>query len=83
MLGTLGWIAFLRACALADASALMPFEFARLPFIAVLAYLLFGEQPDEWVWLGAAVIFGSTLYIAHREAAVARRAARGINEDST
>ncbi|MSP47912.1 MAG: DMT family transporter [Alphaproteobacteria bacterium] len=76
ILGTLGWIAFLRACALADASALMPYEFARLPFIAVFAYLLFGETPDEWVWLGAAVIFGSTLYIAHREAAVAREAAR-------
>jgi drug/metabolite transporter (DMT)-like permease len=80
VLGTLGWIAFLRACKLADASALMPFEFARLPFIAIIAYLLFGEVPDEWVWFGAAVIFASTLYIAHREAVVARKAARLLRE---
>ncbi len=49
-------------------------EFAGLAFIAVLAYALFGEVPDRWVWLGAAVIFGSILYIAHRENAAARRA---------
>ena len=44
--------------------------------VAVLAFLLFGEVPDKWVWLGAAVIFSSTLYIAHREAAASRRAKR-------
>lgn len=75
ILGTLGWITFLRACALTDASALMPFEFLRLPVVAVFAFLLFGETPDEWVWLGAALIFSSTLYIAHRESVVAREAA--------
>ena len=74
VLSTLGWLCFTRAFALADASALLPLEFARLPFIAVLAYALFGEVPDRWVWLGAAVIFGSTLYIAHRENAAARKA---------
>lgn len=75
VLGTLGWITFLRACKLTDASALMPFEFLRLPVVAVFAFLIFGEVPDRWVWIGAAVIFASTLYIAHREAAVARQAA--------
>ena len=62
---------------LVDASAIMPLEFAKLPIIAVLAYLMFGEVPDKWVWLGAAVIFGSNFYIAHREAAIARRPAAG------
>jgi drug/metabolite transporter (DMT)-like permease len=50
----------------------MPFEFLRLPVVAVLAFAIFGEVPDRWVWAGAAVIFASTLYIAHREAVVAR-----------
>jgi len=75
ILGTLGWITFLRACALTDASALMPYEFLRLPVVAIFAYALFNEVPDQWVWLGAAIIFTSTLYIAHREAVVAREAA--------
>ncbi|MBL8689519.1 MAG: DMT family transporter [Rhodospirillaceae bacterium] len=73
VLGTFGMVAYTRAFAIAEASAILPFEFSRLPFIAIVAFLVFGERPDQWVWLGAAVIFGSTLYIAHREAAAARR----------
>ncbi len=72
-LSTAGWLCGTRAFALADASAILPLEFTRLPFVAVLAYLVFGEVPDKWVWIGAAVIFGSTLYIAHREHAAHRR----------
>jgi drug/metabolite transporter (DMT)-like permease len=74
ILGTLGWLCFTRAFALAEASAITPYEFARLPITAVLAYLLFGEIPDEWTWAGGVAIFAATVYIAHREAAVARRA---------
>jgi len=73
LIGTFGWLCFLRACRLMDASAIQPIEFVKLPSVAFFAYLMFGEVPDRWVWLGAAVIFGSTLYIAHREAVVARR----------
>ena len=72
-LSTMGWICFTRAFALADASAILPLEFTRLPFVAVLAYLVFAEVPDLWVWIGAAVIFGSSLSIAHRESAALRR----------
>ena len=71
---TAGWLCFTCAFALADASAILPLEFTRLPFVAILAYIVFGEVPDQWVWLGAAVIFGSTLYIAHREHVAHRRA---------
>jgi len=72
-LSTLGWLCFTRAFALADASAILPLEFTRMPFIAILAYMFLGEVPDKWVWIGAAVIFGSTLYIAQREHAAHRR----------
>ena len=74
VIGTLTWLAFLRACMLVDASAIMPIEFAKLPFVALFAYLMFGETPDQWAWLGAAVIFAANLYIAHREAVAHRRA---------
>jgi drug/metabolite transporter (DMT)-like permease len=81
LIGTLGWLAFLRACKLVDASAIQPIEFMKLPSVAVFAYLMFGETPDRWVWLGAAVIFGSNLYIAHREAVVARQRARAASTE--
>lgn len=65
-------IAFTRAFARADASAIMPFDYARLPFVAAVGFVLFGEMPDVWTWVGAAVIAGAAIYIAQREARVAR-----------
>jgi drug/metabolite transporter (DMT)-like permease len=65
-------ISFTRGFARADASAIMPFDYARLPFVAVLGYFLFGEVPDAWTWVGAAVIAAAAIYIAQREARVAR-----------
>jgi drug/metabolite transporter (DMT)-like permease len=66
-----------RAYAIADASALTPYDFTRLPFTALIAYLLFGESPDRWTWIGGAIIFIATVYIAHREAVVAARRRQG------
>jgi len=37
-----------RALAVADASAIAPFEFLRLPYAAFLGFAIFGEQPDAW-----------------------------------
>jgi len=61
---------FMVAVALrkADASMIAAFDFLRLPFTALFGFLLFAEVPDEFVWLGAAVIFASTYFIARREA---------------
>ncbi len=78
LLGTAGWLCFTRAFALADASAILPLEFARLPCIALLAYAFFGEVPDSWVWLGAFIIFASTLYVANREHRAHHAVADGV-----
>ncbi len=61
-----------RSYTKADASAVMPFDYTRLPFVAALGFLLFGEVPDLWTWAGGAVIAAAAIYIAHREARVAR-----------
>ncbi|MEQ8354995.1 MAG: DMT family transporter [Kiloniellaceae bacterium] len=68
----LAHISFTRAFALADASAIMPFDYARLPFVAIVGFVLFSELPDVWTWVGAAVIAAAAIYIAQREAKVAR-----------
>ena len=79
-LGTLSWLTMTRAFFLADASAVVPFEFLRLPFAALVAYLWFAEVPSLWTWIGGALIFGATVYIAEREARLARnRAAARIS----
>jgi drug/metabolite transporter (DMT)-like permease len=46
-----------RAFRLADATVVVPLDFLRLPLIAVLGLLLYGEALDPWVLLGAAVVF--------------------------
>jgi drug/metabolite transporter (DMT)-like permease len=72
ILGTLSWLTQTRAFFLIDASAVVPFEFLRLPFAALVAYVWFAEVPSVWTWLGGALIFGATVYIAEREARLAR-----------
>jgi drug/metabolite transporter (DMT)-like permease len=72
-LGTLSWLAMTRSIFLVDASAVVPFEFLRLPFAALVAYLWFAEVPSVWTWVGGAVIFATSIYIAHREAQVAHQ----------
>ena len=76
-LASLAHLALARSYAKADASAVMPFDYTRLPFVALLAYLLYGETADLWTWVGAAVIAGSAIYIAQRENRLARLAAAG------
>lgn len=64
-----------RAFAVAEATAILPFDFARLPFAALIGWIVFAELPDIWVWVGGALIFGASLYIAHREAVASKNEA--------
>lgn len=54
-----------------EATAIMPFDFARLPFVALAAFIVLGQRPDVWTRVGGAVIFAATVYIARREALIA------------
>jgi len=72
-LGTFAHILMTRAFQLGDVSLLTPINFFQLPVVALGAWLLFAESIDRYTLIGAGVIFGSTLYIAHRERVLARR----------
>ena len=75
LIASISHIFFTRAFAKCDASAVQPFDYTRLPFAALLGYLFFGEVPSGWIWLGGAMIAGSAIYIARREAQIAKAAA--------
>lgn len=66
--GTAAQTCFVRSLAAADASAVMPFDFFKLLFAAAAGFALYGHLPDAWTWIGAAIIFGATLFTTHREA---------------
>ncbi len=71
--GTIGHLCWTRAMSIAEVSQLQPFEFAKLPFVAVIGFFAFSEVPGKWVWIGGAVIFAANGYITHREARLARK----------
>lgn len=47
------------ALKLAPATVVMPVDFTRLPLIAVIGMVLYGEALDIYVFIGAAVIFAA------------------------
>ncbi len=70
--GFAGQFLLIKAFQFAEASTVAPFIYVQLPFAGAFGWWLFGDLPDLWVLLGAAVIIGSGLYIWRRET---RRAA--------
>jgi drug/metabolite transporter (DMT)-like permease len=56
-----------RAMQLVDAMVAVPIDFIRLPLIAVVGALAYGEAFDPLVIAGAAVIFAGTYYSLSRE----------------
>ncbi len=67
-----GQLAMSRAFALAEASAIMPFDFVRFGLVTIFGVWLFGERLDAGTLAGGAIIIGATIYLAIREAAAAR-----------
>ena len=65
-------ISLTRSLTAADASAVLPYDYARLVVVAAIAFVAFGEVPSIWTWIGGAVIVAAVVYNAQREAAAAR-----------
>lgn len=63
-----------KALEAGDASATQPYDFLRLPTTAGVGWLFFGETSDIFTWIGALIIFASTIYITRREMLEKRRA---------
>jgi drug/metabolite transporter (DMT)-like permease len=70
--GVLNVICFTLGVRIGEATAVIPVDYTRLLFAAALGFVFFAEVPDLWMWVGAALIVASTLYITHREARLRR-----------
>lgn len=64
-----------RALAIADVSVVLPLDFLRLPFIALIAYWVWGETFSPWSAIGAVIIVGSSYFAI-------RKVRREINKPS-
>ena len=60
--GLIAHFCLTKALSIAPATVVMPIDFTRLPLIAVIGMLVFGEALDPWVFVGAALIFAGNYY---------------------
>ena len=67
MIGGLGHYLLILAFTSTQASVLAPFNYLGLVLSATWGLAFFSEWPDQWTWLGAAIIVGSGLYVWYRE----------------
>jgi len=72
-LGIAGMAALTKGFSTGDTSFVTPFDYSRLIYATAIGFLLFGETPDVWTIVGAAIIVASGYYIARRELAANRR----------
>jgi drug/metabolite transporter (DMT)-like permease len=65
--GAVGHWFLIRAYRMATASALAPYPYLQMVWMIAAGWLVFGQFPDRWTLVGAAIILASGLYIVHRE----------------
>ncbi|MBS28815.1 MAG: RNA polymerase subunit sigma-54 [Alphaproteobacteria bacterium] len=70
MMGTIGHLTLTQALRVGEAAVVMPMDFFKLIWAAALGFLIFGEIPDIYTWIGGVMIFVSATYLAIRERAV-------------
>jgi len=68
-----GHICLTKAFVIAPISVLTPFKYGALIWAALIGFVFWGDIPGKWVLVGAAVIAGSGLYMAHRESLVKKK----------
>jgi drug/metabolite transporter (DMT)-like permease len=51
----------------APAPVLSPFTYVGLPSMTLLGYMVFGDVPDRWTLIGAAIIVLAGIYLISRE----------------
>jgi drug/metabolite transporter (DMT)-like permease len=67
IVGTATHMLLIRALHYAPASVLQPFNYTLLPWATLVGLVVFGQFPDGWTILGAAIVVASGLYTIWRE----------------
>jgi drug/metabolite transporter (DMT)-like permease len=73
LFGGFGHYFLVRAFELAPAPVVSPFNYVQLLGAALLSYSVFGQVPDAWTWLGAAIIVASGIFMLYAERSRSKR----------
>jgi len=66
--GTIGHFMLIQAHRLAPASVLAPFMYTQIVWMILVGFLFFGDVPDLWTVVGAAIVVASGLFVFAGEA---------------
>lgn len=77
--GVLGHLLISVAHRYATPATLAPFNYLQLLYLALASWVIFNQPPDNWFFLGAAIIISSGLYIWLRERNL-HKAATSVDE---
>ena len=66
--GAVGHLMLIQAHRLAPASALAPFMYTQIVWMIAIGYFAFGDVPDLWTLVGAAIVVASGLFVFAGEA---------------
>ncbi|GEO13428.1 DMT family transporter [Microvirga aerophila] len=67
--GAVGHWLLILAHARAPAAILSPFIYTQIIWMLALGYIVFGDWPDAWTFLGAGIVIASGMYLLYRERA--------------
>jgi drug/metabolite transporter (DMT)-like permease len=67
VLGSVGHYLLALAHRYAPSTVIAPFLYQQVFYMALIGYFVFGDVPGTAVWIGAAIVIASGLYLFHRE----------------
>jgi len=67
LMGAIAHYALIKALDYAEAGAVQPYAYTLLVWVTILGFVLFGDVPDLWTILGAAIVVASGLYTWHHD----------------
>lgn len=74
LVGVIAHFAVIKAFVAAPATTVAPYNYTTIVWATFFGFVVFGDRPDPWTLVGAAVIVGSGLYIYYRERIVRAKA---------
>ncbi len=75
ILAALAELCVIKSLEIALAVVVAPVQYSLIIWGTMYGFLVFGQFPDGWTWVGTAIIIGTGLYMLHREQMARRRAA--------
>jgi drug/metabolite transporter (DMT)-like permease len=63
LLSALVMMLYLNAYKSAEANFVAPFEYTAMIWAVLYGIIIFGDYPDLWTWIGAAIVVGAGLYM--------------------